>query len=84
MNKSVVMSYLASIVALIVIVGISYAYLALNVSGTSTNSSVKTARLGRIGYVITSPQAESVLPGWKGNGSTSVYFTSSADYSTNY
>ena len=85
MNKKVLFTYVISALALIGIIGVSLAYYTSSVSGSNSNSNVITARLGNVGYVITSPSTEeSVLPGWEGSGSTSVYLTSSSDQAINY
>ena len=85
MKNKIIFSYVLSALAIIGIIGVSLAYFTSNIDQNNSSSTVRTASLGNVEYIITSPEVnENILPGWEGNGSTSVYFTSSSDYSTNY
>ena len=86
MNKR--KTFLLSIIVLLSLMmlsaSISFAYFIFNFGGDSSFGTVTTARLGKVEYVIDSPEETGVFPGWEGNGSTKVYFISDSDVAVDY
>ncbi len=84
-KKSMVLSVIIFLSLIMLVTSTALAYFVFNYGGESSSSTVQTARLGKVEYVVSSPEAsENVFPGWKGEGSTRVYFISDSDVAVDY
>ena len=85
MKRKLVLTVITALSLLMLVTSITLAYFVFRYGGEDSSSSVSTARLGKVEYVIDSPKAnENIFPGWEGLGSTKVYFISDSDVDIDY
>ena len=80
--KRYLLPIIVSAVSLVVIAVVSYAYFTATIDPSGeTTATIRTATVGTVTFVTTSPTSNltDVLPGWEGQGSTTVYFNNNSD-----
>ncbi len=83
-RQNIFLSVIGVATLLVAIVGATFAYFTINMSGTSANVSASTAKIGAISFTANGVSATKILPGWTSGAKTVSVTLAPTDYSVKY